>query len=251
MFVSVMAVKSPTGIGLGNRPLFSEEKVGLSQYSVLNRSQMDAEVLVATPKPVSYGLWKRALDIIASSIMLFLLFPLFLIIALAVKLTSKGPVFYKSDRVGLGGKSIDFVKFRTMCIDADEKLAALVEKNEKDGPIFKMKKDPRITKVGKFLRKFSLDELPQLISVFKGDMSMVGPRPPLKREVERYDARTMQRLTVKPGITCYWQVMGRSDLSFEEWIDLDMKYIEEMSFWVDLKIMLLTPSAVLKGKGAY
>ena len=212
---------------------------------------MEADVLLATPRPVPYAVWKRTLDIIASAILLLVLFPVFVIIAIAVKLTSRGPVFYKSDRVGLGGRPIDFVKFRTMCMDADAKLAELVEQNEKDGPIFKIKNDPRTTKVGRILRKFSLDELPQLISVFKGDMSMVGPRPPLKREVALYDERTMQRLTIKPGITCYWQVMGRSDLSFQEWIDLDMRYIEEMSFWVDLKIMLLTPTAVLKGKGAY
>ncbi len=246
-----MVSQASTDIGLGEGPLLIEEKVGLSQYSVLNRSSMDAEVLLATPRPVPYAIWKRTLDVVASTILLLLLFPLFLIIALAVKLTSRGPVFYKSDRVGLGGQSIDFVKFRTMCMDADAKLAELKAQNEKDGPIFKIKNDPRTTKVGRILRKFSLDELPQLISVLKGDMSMVGPRPPLKREVALYDARTMQRLTIKPGITCYWQVMGRSDLSFEEWIDLDMKYIEEMTFWVDMKIMLLTPSAVFKGKGAY
>jgi len=246
-----VVARTPTNFDLGSRPLLIEEKVGLSQYSVLNRTAMEADVLLATPRPVPYAVWKRTLDIIASAILLLVLFPVFVIIAIAVKLTSRGPVFYKSDRVGLGGRPIDFVKFRTMCMDADAKLAELVEQNEKDGPIFKIKNDPRTTKVGRILRKFSLDELPQLISVFKGDMSMVGPRPPLKREVALYDERTMQRLTIKPGITCYWQVMGRSDLSFQEWIDLDMRYIEEMSFWVDLKIMLLTPTAVLKGKGAY
>lgn len=223
----------------------------VSQYSVLNASPREAEVLLAKPKTVSYAFWKRLLDVLASAILLILLLPIFLLIALAVKLTSKGPVFYKSDRLGLGGKGIEFVKFRTMCIDADEKLAKLMEKNEKDGPIFKIRNDPRITPVGRILRKFSLDELPQLLSVLRGDMSMVGPRPPLRREVVHYDERAMQRLTVKPGITCYWQVMGRSDLSFDEWIDLDVKYIEEMSFWVDLKIILRTPLAVLKGQGAY
>lgn len=212
---------------------------------------MEAEKLVAVPKAVPYAFWKRLLDIIAASLLLLVLLPLYLLIALAVKLTSRGPVFYRSERVGLGGKSIEFVKFRTMCVNADEKLAELQEQNEKDGPIFKMKRDPRITPVGRFLRKFSLDELPQLVSVLKGDMSMVGPRPPLKREVELYDARTMQRLTVKPGITCFWQVMGRSDLSFQEWIELDMRYIDEMSFWLDMQILLRTPIAVLRGRGAY
>lgn len=203
------------------------------------------------PKPVPYAASKRAFDIVVSALSLLLLSPLFLIIAILVKVTSKGPVFYICNRVGLGGKPIKFIKFRTMVADADAKLKDLQAHNEKDGPIFKMKNDPRITPLGRFLRKFSLDELPQLWSVFRGDMSMVGPRPPLPREVELYDERTMQRLTVLPGITCYWQIMGRSNLSFEEWLDLDLKYIEEMNFLLDLKIVLKTPWTVIAGHGAY
>lgn len=203
------------------------------------------------PKPVPYAVSKRVFDLIVASLLLLVLAPLFLLITLLVKLTSRGPVFYVSERVGLGGKTIQFIKFRTMVEDADAKLKELVAQNEKDGPIFKIKNDPRVTPVGRFLRKFSLDELPQLWSVLRGDMSMVGPRPPLLREVEQYDERAMQRLSVMPGITCYWQIMGRSNLSFEEWLDLDLKYIREMSFLLDVVIVLKTPWAVLAGKGAY
>lgn len=223
----------------------------MSQYGVLKTRIMDKPSPVASIKPVRYAFFKRLLDIIAATTLIVLTFPLVVLISILVKLTSRGPVFYKSERVGLGGKRITFVKFRTMCADADAKLAGLIDKNEKDGPIFKIKSDPRITPIGRLLRKFSLDELPQLFTVLQGDMSMVGPRPPLVREVEEYDERTMQRLTVKPGITCFWQVMGRSDLSFEQWIELDLKYIEEMSFWLDMRIICLTPVAVLKGRGAY
>jgi exopolysaccharide biosynthesis polyprenyl glycosylphosphotransferase len=201
--------------------------------------------------PVPYARAKRACDIALSLLLLLVAFPFMLVVALLVKLTSKGPVFYVSDRVGLAGKTIRFTKFRTMIVDADRLIAVLKSKNEKDGPIFKMKDDPRITPIGRFLRKFSLDELPQLWSVLTGDMSMVGPRPPLPREVARYDTRAMRRLSVTPGITCYWQVMGRSNLTFEEWLALDLKYIDEMSFWTDVKILLRTPVAVFGGKGAY
>ena len=138
-----------------------------------------------------------------------------------------------------------------MYVDADKRLADLKNENEKDGPIFKMKNDPRITPVGRFLRKYSLDELPQLINVFKGDMSLVGPRPPIPHEVQQYDAYCLERLSVRPGLTCYWQIMGRSNLSFQEWMELDHRYLREMSVWTDLKILIKTPAAVLKGEGAY
>jgi len=198
-----------------------------------------------------YRYAKRFLDILSSALFLLLLLPGFLIIALCVRLTSKGPVFYKSRRVGLGGKEFGFVKFRSMYMDADRRLGELANLNEKDGPIFKMKDDPRVTRVGRFLRKYSLDELPQLLHVLTGEMSLVGPRPPLLREVQCYDDQCMIRLSVKPGITCYWQVMGRSSLTFEQWMELDRKYIDEMGFWTDLGILLKTPAAVLRGSGAY
>lgn len=203
------------------------------------------------PKPVPYALSKRIFDLVAAILFLALLTPFFIVIGLLVKLTSKGPILYIGERIGHCGKPIKFIKFRTMVADADAKLKDLHAMNEKDGPIFKMRNDPRITPLGRFLRKFSLDELPQLWSVLKGDMSIVGPRPPLPREVELYDERAMQRLSVLPGITCYWQIMGRSNLSFEEWLELDLKYIQDMNFWLDLQIVLKTPLAVLKGQGAY
>lgn len=194
---------------------------------------------------------KRVIDIVGSSILLLVLFPLFLFIAILIKLSSRGPVIYRSERIGLNGSPFLFPKFRSMNIGADEKLSELLSDNEKDGPIFKMKKDPRITWVGRYLRKFSMDELPQLFCVFRGEMSLVGPRPPIRREVEQYDEHTMRRLSIKPGMTCYWQVMGRSDLSFAEMVELDLKYADELGFGTDLKIICLTPKAVLTGKGAY
>lgn len=204
-----------------------------------------------TPKICRYAFFKRVFDIVVTILLLIVLFPLFLLIALIVRLSSPGPIIYRSERIGLCGKPFQFPKFRSMYVDSDKKLQQLLSENEKDGPIFKIKNDPRITPVGRFLRKYSLDELPQLISVLRGEMSLVGPRPPIRREVEQYDEVAMRRLTVKPGITCYWQVMGRSDLTFDEWMELDNRYINEMSFLVDLSIVLRTPGAVVRGRGAY
>ncbi|HQU18225.1 MAG TPA: exopolysaccharide biosynthesis polyprenyl glycosylphosphotransferase [Fimbriimonadaceae bacterium] len=203
------------------------------------------------PRVIHYVKRKRILDILGSLLLMVLLSPLLLAIALWVKLTSKGPVIYKSTRVGLGGRHFQFLKFRSMYVDADRRQAELLAQNEKDGPIFKMKNDPRITPIGRALRRYSLDELPQLWNVFVGEMSLVGPRPPLPREVEQYTEDCLERLSVKPGITCYWQIMGRSDLSFEEWMELDKRYLREMGVWTDLKILLLTPIAVFRGDGAY
>jgi len=202
-------------------------------------------------RPINFHWAKRSLDILGAGIMLILFFPLFFVLTLAVRISSPGPIFYRSNRVGLCGRLFPFVKFRTMYVDADRRLAELQDRNEKDGPIFKIKDDPRITPIGKVMRKFSLDELPQLISVLFGDMSLVGPRPPIPHEVEQYDEQTKIRLTVKPGMTCYWQISGRSNLTFDEWMAMDRKYIDEMSFGVDLMILLKTPLAVIKGDGAY
>lgn len=203
------------------------------------------------PRTIRYRKRKRILDIVGSLAFLVVFFPVMFLIGLLVKLTSRGPIFYVSKRVGLCGRIFNFYKFRSMYVDADKRRAALLDKNEKDGPIFKMKDDPRVTRFGRFLRKYSLDELPQFINVLMGDMSLVGPRPPLPNEVNEYDAYAAERLSVRPGLTCYWQIMGRSDLSFDEWIRLDHKYMKEMSLWVDLKILFLTPLAILKGDGAY
>lgn len=204
-----------------------------------------------TPRVITYRKRKRILDILGSTALLILLFPLMAVMAVLIKLTSRGPVFYTSPRVGLCGKTFPFYKFRSMYLDSDVKKDELLDQNEREGPIFKMKNDPRVTPVGRFMRKYSIDELPQLINVFLGHMSLVGPRPPLPREVEQYDEYMAERLSVRPGLTCYWQIKGRSDLTFEQWMELDHQYLHEMSVWVDLKILLLTPGAVIRGDGAY
>lgn len=206
-----------------------------------------------TLRPInpSYALTKRLLDVFGASVALIVLSPLFVTLAVAVAATSRGPIIYMCRRVGKGGRTFRFVKFRTMYVDAERRLDDVLCHNEKDGPIFKMKADPRITPVGRFLRRTSLDELPQLLNVVRGSMSLVGPRPALPREVEKYDDYAARRLAVKPGMTCYWQIMGRSNLTFEEWMRLDHKYIDEMSFMTDLKIILKTPKAVLSAEGAY
>lgn len=201
-------------------------------------------------KPV-YFFFKRLMDILCSGLAIIVLSPLLFIVAVAIKIESKGPVVFCQERIGKDGKSFYMYKFRSMCVNAEDILEKLESKNEVDGPVFKMKDDPRVTKVGKFIRKFSIDELMQLFNILKGDMSIVGPRPALPSEVAEYDDFARNRLKVKPGLTCYWQVMGRSNLSFDEWMHLDAKYIKEMSLWLDIKLILKTIPAVLKGDGAY
>lgn len=219
---------------------------------LLERSTLEERLIrQIKPKVITYRKRKRLLDIFGSLFLIALSAPLMLLIAMLIKLTSEGQILYKSKRVGLCGKVFDFYKFRSMFADADERLEDVLPDNEKDGPIFKMLNDPRMTRLGKTLRRTSMDELPQLFNVFKGDMSLVGPRPPLPHEVEKYDDYAMERLSVRPGMTCYWQIMGRSNLGFEEWMELDHKYLDEMGVLVDLKILLLTPIAVIKADGAY
>jgi exopolysaccharide biosynthesis polyprenyl glycosylphosphotransferase len=191
------------------------------------------------------------MDIALSTIGLVLCIPLFTAVAIAIKRDSPGPVIFKQQRVGKDGKKFTMYKFRTMVVNAEEMLDELLDENEADGPVFKIKEDPRITKSGKWLRKTSIDELPQLWNVLKGDMSLVGPRPPLEREVAKYDNYQRQRLSVKPGITCYWQVSGRSNISFDEWVELDIKYIQEQGLWTDIKLLFKTVGAVLRKDGAY
>ncbi|MEG6571111.1 exopolysaccharide biosynthesis polyprenyl glycosylphosphotransferase [[Clostridium] cellulosi] len=198
-----------------------------------------------------YRAVKRFFDVVLSVLALVVLSPLFLITAIAIKLDSEGEVFYSQLRVGKDGKLFKMYKFRSMCVDADKQLDKLKDLNEKDGPVFKIANDPRVTRVGRIIRKRSIDELPQLINIIKGDMSIVGPRPPLPNEVAQYTPYQMQRLSVKPGLTCYWQISGRSDISFDEWVELDCKYIRESSVWTDIKIILKTIPAVLIGRGAY
>jgi exopolysaccharide biosynthesis polyprenyl glycosylphosphotransferase len=195
---------------------------------------------------------KRAIDVVASAILLVLLAPLFLIIAVAIKLTSPGPVFYEWKVMGLNKKPFSGYKFRTMVQNADELKAQLVAANEMSGPVFKIKNDPRVTPVGRILRKFSLDELPQLWSVLKGDMSLVGPRPPLVTEVNRFERWQRRKLSIRPGITCLWQVNGRSQITnFDEWARLDLEYIDNWSLGLDFKILLRTIPVVLLGRGAH
>ncbi len=194
---------------------------------------------------------KRFFDVMVSFIGLVLLAPVFCIIALLIKLDSPGPVFYFSRRYGCGGRVLNMWKFRSMVSDADEKLDALKEHNEVDGPIFKIRRDPRITPFGRFLRKYSIDELPQIINVLTGDMSLVGPRPLPIEQVEQDDLKQLKRLEVRPGITGLWQVRGRSDLTFEQLVRWDTWYINNWSFMLDLDILVQTIPVVLKGKEAY
>ena len=198
-----------------------------------------------------YWIFRRVQDILLSGIALIVLAPIMLLIALAIYIDDPhGSPIFTQIRCGRDGKPFKFYKFRSMCVDAEDKLATLLGNNEMDGPAFKIKDDPRITKIGRMIRKTSLDELPQLWNVFKGDMSIVGPRPALPREVELYDDYQLQRMYVQPGLTCYWQVQPRrNDISFDDWIALDIKYIQERSFWVDWKIIFMTVGAVIRGEG--
>jgi exopolysaccharide biosynthesis polyprenyl glycosylphosphotransferase len=194
---------------------------------------------------------KRAMDVVISGLGIILVSPLFFIVAVTIKLTSSGPVLFTQKRVGQNGRKFKFYKFRTMYKGAEKKLSELEAQNEMSGPIFKMKKDPRITPVGKILRKFSIDELPQLFNVFVGHMSLIGPRPPVPEEVKQYNPWQRRRLSMRPGITCLWQVNGRNKIDFEEWMKLDLEYIDNWSPWLDFKILLKTIPAVISGRGAY
>lgn len=198
-----------------------------------------------------YWVLRRAQDIVFSLLALILLAPMALLISLAIVLDSPGDgAIFRQRRVGRDGKLFWLYKFRTMCPDAEEQLNELLSQNQMDGPVFKIKGDPRITRVGRFLRKTSLNELPQLLNVLQGDMSIVGPRPALPREVELYSDYQRQRLYVTPGLSCYWQIAPhRNEMSFDEWVALDLKYIQERSFWVDWKIIFLTVRAMLMKYG--
>ena len=194
---------------------------------------------------------KRTIDVVGSTVGIVIFSPLFLLLIIAVKLTSRGPAFFVQDRCGYRGRVFRFYKFRTMVVDAEQRKAELEHLNEMTGPVFKIARDPRITRLGAILRKTSLDELPQLLNVLKGDMSLVGPRPPIPDEVERYTARQAQRLSVIPGITGLWQVSGRNEIAdFDEWIQLDLEYARRSSFLFDVKILLKTVVVVALGKGA-
>jgi exopolysaccharide biosynthesis polyprenyl glycosylphosphotransferase len=195
---------------------------------------------------------KRAFDVSFSLLVLVAALPVLAVAALAVKLTSKGPVFYKSERIGMNGTPFQMIKVRTMVDDADQQRITLVRLNEADGGVlFKIRRDPRVTQVGRFLRRYSIDELPQFVNVLRGEMSVVGPRPPLPSEVRIYDDQIRRRLLLRPGITGLWQVSGRSDLSWDESVRLDLSYVENWSMMNDLVIALKTAGAVLSATGAY
>ena len=193
---------------------------------------------------------KRLMDIAGGAVGLLLAGPILIATAIAIRVDSKGPIFFRQVRAGRNGRKFTMYKFRSMIVDAEEKKAALMHLNEMGGPVFKIQRDPRITRVGRFIRKTSIDELPQFFNILKGDMSLVGPRPPLPSEVEQYEAWQRRRLSVKPGLTGLWQVSGRNQIDFEEWMQLDLEYIDNWSLWLDLRIILKTVPTVLFHKGA-
>lgn len=193
---------------------------------------------------------KTVFDKIGALVGIIIASPLALLIALAIKLGDGGPIFFKQVRSGMNGRPFIFYKFRTMNVNAESQKNELLSLNEMSGPAFKITDDPRVTLVGKFLRKTSMDELPQFYNVIKGDMSLVGPRPPLPSEVKQYKEWQYRRLSVKPGITCLWQINGRNDIDFDKWMKLDLQYIDNWSFWTDIKIILKTIPAILRCNGA-
>lgn len=198
-----------------------------------------------------YEVIKRVIDVVCSFVGVLVLSPLFIVIAIIIKFTSKGPVFFSQKRVGRDGKEFKMYKFRSMVVNAEELKEKLAAQNEMSGPMFKMKDDPRVTKVGKFIRKTSIDELPQLLNVLKGDMSLVGPRPSLPKEVAQFEDWMYRRLEVKPGLTCYWQVSGRNNIDFEDWMKLDIRYVKERNLWIDIKLIFKTVGVLFGDKNAH
>lgn len=217
---------------------------GKNEKIYIDKQTIDSKIV--------YHFVKRTIDIVGSLLGLIVLSPLFIIISYMIKKEdSGGPVFFSQDRVGKDGKLFKMYKFRSMCVDAEERLALLLEHNEVEGAMFKMKNDPRITKIGKFIRKTSIDELPQLWNVLKGDMSLVGPRPPLIREVTEYSEWDKQRLFIKPGCTGLWQISGRNNLGFQEMVTLDLQYIINQNIFSDFVIMIKTVVIIFNRKGAF
>ena len=208
---------------------FDEDAIAIDYSDVLGKES------------IFYSVTKRLIDIVGSLCGIILLSPLFLIVAVLIKLEDpKGKIFFAQERNGRYPKTFKMYKFRSMVHNAEELLKDLMDRNEQTGPVFKINDDPRITKVGKFIRKTSIDELPQLFNVLKGDMSLVGPRPPIPREVEQYNSYQMQRLAVKPGLTCIWQVSGRNNIGFAEWVEMDIEYIKTRNLWLDIKLIFKT-----------
>lgn len=198
----------------------------------------------------AYEVVKRVFDVVIAALALLVLLPLFVVVAILIRMTSPGAAIFRQTRCGRDGRPFTCYKFRTMEDGAEKKKRELLARNEMSGPVFKIHDDPRVTPLGRWLRKTSIDELPQLLNVLRGEMSLVGPRPPLPEEVAEYTGRQRRRLLVKPGLTCLWQVSGRNRIGFDEWIDMDLVYIERRSFWYDLWLIVLTVPAVLSGRGA-
>ena len=224
------------------------EAKALTKGTIIDRNNLKE---VYQNKSQAYKCLKRFLDIVLSGIALICLSPVFLFTAIAIRLEDGGPAIFTQQRAGKDMQVFKMYKFRSMYVNADEKMAELLKDNEQAGHAFKIKNDPRITKVGRFIRRVSIDELPQLINIIKGDMSIVGPRPILTFQMEECNEYEKQRVIVKPGLTCYWQIGGRANIKWNEWVELDLNYIEDMSLWTDLKIILKTIPAVVDSEGAY
>lgn len=210
-----------------------------------------AQQIVKAESRGAYEIIKRIMDVVCSLAALVVLSPIFLITALAIKIEDKGPVIFAQNRAGKDGQPFRMYKFRSMYVDAEKRRNELLAQNEADGPLFKIANDPRITKVGRFIRKTSIDELPQLWNILKGQMSIVGPRPLVTYEQSQCNEYQAQRLLVKPGLTCIWQVSGRSDTKFDELIEMDLEYIRNRSLWLDIKLIIKTVVVVFTHKGAY
>jgi lipopolysaccharide/colanic/teichoic acid biosynthesis glycosyltransferase len=247
------------GIELAQRPAGWALRPDLMPYvisgALAEREDLSLRPVVALPMETllirPMPLWKRVVDLVGASVGLVVCAPVLVGVGLAVKISSRGPLIFTQQRAGLGGRPFTMYKFRTMVADAEKQLERLRRLNEQDGAAFKMRNDPRVTRVGRFLRKMSLDELPQLWNVLKGDMTLVGPRPLPSQQSQLCAQWQRRRLDVTPGLTCIWQVKGRSQVKFDDWVRMDMCYIRQRTFWQDMKILLQTTPAVLKGRGAY
>jgi lipopolysaccharide/colanic/teichoic acid biosynthesis glycosyltransferase len=244
---------------MDNQHVIAATRCEPSVLGLSDRSRRVLRLLRRATVRLLLALWslgpsvRRSIDVLVTGLGLLLMSPLFALVALAIRLDSQGPVFFAQERVGEDGRRFRMWKFRTMIVNADALKDELSKQcaAASDGVRFKMVRDPRVTRVGRVLRKFSIDELPQLFNVFRADMTLIGPRPPVWREVALYDSRALRRLEVKPGITCIWQVSGRSDLSFEQQVSLDLEYVDRTRPSDELRILLQTIPAVLTGKGAY
>jgi lipopolysaccharide/colanic/teichoic acid biosynthesis glycosyltransferase len=250
--VNTASALSPSSVALPSkqklvqlRDVAAKRSLTIAQRLALGRSIMPAK----GNRRLAYLVAKRAMDIVGASVLLVLASPVLVLTYAALLVTTRGKPIFAQERIGHCGRKFRMYKFRTMFLDAD-RLQHLV-KNEKDGPVFKNRRDPRITRIGRVLRSLSIDELPQLFNVLRGDMALVGPRPPVAKEVVRYEPWQLDRLSVKPGLTCLWQVSGRCEIGFEDWVRMDLWYVRRQGLWTDLKLLLRTPLSVLSRRGAY